>query len=104
LRGLMRQLTKQDLPFAFGTVSDKGPRFMLLHKTKKGAALAKELRTAGCKKVTFGTASADASQLNLDVEGPSISGLGAQVKAFLAESKKMPFTKVSVPQPSADGT
>jgi hypothetical protein len=96
VRALMRKLPRETLPFAFGVVGSQGPRHLALHRKRAGAALARQLKTAGCKKVTFGTASAQGPTLLLSIEGPPLSGLKQQVKQYLADNKPMPCKSVQI--------
>jgi hypothetical protein len=96
VRSQMRALAKENLAFAFGVGADGGTAQLIFHRRVQGASLARILLGHGCKKATYGEASAKGPALQLRIDGPALSGLAALVKAYLADNAPMPCSSVTI--------
>ena len=102
LRDQMRLLRKMPMTFALG-LGTGDEIYFTLDRYVTGVPLMTKLKKAsGCGLATYGIASAEGSELCLEVKGPSLSGLKRRVREFLKDNQPLPMQKVRLGKPKEE--
>lgn len=93
---LLKRLANGPLPFVCAEDPD-GNTHLVLHKSKRGKALADAVKKeTGAKRVCFGTAAEGGGGLQLNAESKPLTGLRKKVLRYIKDNKITSHTKVKV--------